>query len=39
MKCPAGAITLEMKPEAKRRKVPGDTREQMTLMAKKRGLI
>ncbi len=39
MKCPADAITMEMKPEAKQRKVPADTREQMTLMAKKRGLM
>lgn len=39
MKCPAGAITLTEKPEDKKRMVPADTREQMTLMARQRGLI
>ncbi len=39
MKCPAGAILLREKSPENRRPVPADTREQMTLMAKKRGLI
>lgn len=39
VKCPAGAIRLVEKPEEKKRRVPADTREQMTLMAKQRGLI
>lgn len=39
MKCPAAAINLMEKPEGKRRMVPADTREQMTLMAKQRGFI
>ncbi|HPS58739.1 MAG TPA: 4Fe-4S binding protein [Spirochaetota bacterium] len=39
MKCQAGAITLVEKTADKKRSVPADTREQMTLMAKQRGLI
>jgi len=39
VKCPAGAVRLAEKSEDKKRRVPADTREQMTLMAKQRGLI
>lgn len=39
VKCPASAIKLMEKPEDKKRRVPADTKEQMTLMAKQRGLI
>jgi len=39
MQCPGNAIYLTEKPEDKKRRVPVDTREQMTLMAKQRGLI
>ncbi|HQO38995.1 MAG TPA: 4Fe-4S binding protein [Spirochaetota bacterium] len=39
MKCPSDAIRLAQKAEDKKRSVPADTREQMTLMAKQRGLI
>lgn len=39
MKCPAGAISLIEKADDKKRSVPADTREQMTLMARQRGLI
>ncbi len=37
-KCPVSAITLVEKSEDKKRTIPASTREQMTLMAKKRGL-
>lgn len=39
VKCPVSAIALVEKSEDKKRRVPADTREQMTLMAKHRGLI
>ena len=39
VKCPVSAIKLVEKPDDKKRQVPADSREQMTLMAKQRGLI